>query len=128
MIFGIVVLALGIFLVSRPRGEWIQAEAVITRVEEEWVTGADDTMDLRTDLYVDYTYEGTEYHDVFLSETNPGDELGKTVKILINPENPAEIDGVNGGKWGIYMIVVGSLLFLLGVGTIFIPGLRRRVN
>lgn len=60
-------------------------------------------------VYVTYQYDGETYEDVRFNEYDSGMRKGKTIKILIDPEDPEHVSSQYG------MIFAGGVLIFMGV-------------
>ena len=87
------------------------ATAIITDVEIE--EGVGDESDSYT-YFVKYSVEGTNYEGE-LDSNKMSYEVGKTVTIRYNPENPEKITSMSAGT-AIFVTAFGALLLFVGIG------------
>lgn len=89
----------------------LPTEAAITRIESHY-----DMTDDRTDydVFVTYTVDGKVYQDARLGYYEPGYEEGKTITVLYNPANPAQITGA-APAFTLYLLIAGPILILCGL-------------
>lgn len=120
LVFGIIVLVLGIYMNFFKGKDYVETTATITKIEEiDLGTDADGDPEYDHKVYVKYTVDGKEYSgesDFYQSSYNEGDEI----TIFYNPDDPSQITGDSKG-FGIYVIVVGIVL-ILGSVVMFIRG------
>ncbi|MBP5154668.1 MAG: DUF3592 domain-containing protein [Lachnospiraceae bacterium] len=124
-IFGVAVLALGIFLIVNSHDEYPETTAVITRIDEFDTVDTDGSHTTEHTVYVDYTVDGKEYKNIRYGEYSIGFKVGKEITIKYNPENPAETEGANSKTAATWITVGGGILMLLAVAAVFVPGLNR---
>lgn len=112
MVIGILVALFGIKNVMehsqfQKNGDVITA--VVSRVEDESTLSGAHKARL-SKMYVDYTYNGTEYHDVYAYSSGTGDKVGYEVRIIVDRTNPNNIVAENKNNSDIG----GGLLVMLG--------------
>ena len=112
IIVGVAVMLAGFVFLKDSQGTFEKTEAVITRIEEYREIGNDD--ELKHDVYVDYTVNGTEYKDVLFDTYSAGMKVGKTITIEYDVDNNANIRS-SGAKFVPYILfVAGSAIWVLG--------------
>ena len=75
------------------------------------------------DVFVSYDYEGTEYSNVRLNSYSSSMYEGEEITLLVNPDNPREVETENAGfilaavfgSIGIIFTLVGLSLFIFSV-------------
>ena len=72
------------------------------------ITGATEGTKTDDDTYwsltVSYTYEGKTYSGVYYGQTDFRPELGKSVKVAIDPENPGELLPTGFEFWSVLLL------------------------
>lgn len=121
-VVGIIALVFGIYSTFFQTKGFIRTEAVIVSIEEEPGTAPDDVDDTEYTAIVTYTVDGTEYTQE-LDYFEPSFEVGKTIEVMYNPDDPADVHGTSKG-FSIYMIVIGAVLTVFGALSLIIPGRR----
>ena len=100
------------------RSKYIEVEATITSIEEEYNTYEDQ---FYYTTFVKYQADGREYEEE-IGYHEPDFAEGQTIEIRYNPDNPAQIEAAS----------LGFLLYLLILGAILVPAgiflLLRRKN
>ncbi len=113
IVFGLLALAVGIYMMAfRTRG-YEKATATVVSVQEIETADEDETA---YDVTVKYTVNGKEYTelvDADGSKVQPGD----VIDVLYDPANPARVKTPATG-FGIYLLVVGVLLTAWGISDI----------
>ena len=114
VVIGIVFIAVGIHTLSTKDLYDSTVNAVIVDYEEHWETDADNEQRLVTTYYIDYEVNGVKYEHVESPEQNMGMNVGDTVEILYQSQNPEKISAKNITSGGIIVIVVGALVAIGG--------------
>ncbi len=118
LIFGLVLVGLGIFLMTTRHTDYLPVQAVITRIEQEG--GADDTS---YRVYVNYTVDGKEYKDAVLGEYLAGYRVGKEITVMYDPQDPGRIESKNQGLFAIIVTAAGGIAAIAGAIGILKRGL-----
>ncbi|MBP3737144.1 MAG: DUF3592 domain-containing protein [Lachnospiraceae bacterium] len=100
-VMSIVCIALGIYLNFFYSRGFVKTTATIVSLEE-----VEDPADneRREFPVVEYTVDGKTYTER-LDESGPNDKIGKTVKVLYDPENPGVVH--SGSGLSVYVLVLG---------------------
>lgn len=111
ILIGMVILTGGIlyakyFYDFKQNAEEITAE--ITRIEEDRNVNGD----LEYRAYVSYTYDGTDYEDIYLDFFSNSMREGDEITLFCDPEEPEE---VMGKSWGSFVSLI-----LIGLGAVFV--------
>lgn len=111
ILFGMVILTGGIlyakyFYDFKQNAEEVTAE--ITRIEEDRNVNGD----LEYRAYVSYTYDGTDYEDVYLDFFSNSMREGDKITLFCDPKEPEE---VMGKSWGGFVSLI-----LIGLGAVFV--------
>lgn len=77
------------------------------------------------DVYVDYTYEGQEYYDIWLNLYSSSMYVGEEIEVMVNERNPSRIKAIMESGMGIFLIVFGAVFMLIPivVGIVIIHGM-----
>lgn len=74
------------------------------------------------DVYVDYTYNGQEYYDIWLNLYSSGMYIGEEIDIMVDKQNPSRIKAIIESDMGIFVIVFGAIFMIvpicIGIGVI----------
>ncbi len=91
-------------------------KATIVDIEEEWQTATDpDDIDrLVKTAYIDYEVNGVKYEHVVSPVQDDNYEVGDTVDILYQSQNPEKISGQNITSASIAFIGLGLLAAVIG--------------
>ena len=118
MVVGVLVLAFGCYIAFFETKGYVATTAVIERIEEyESGIDADGFTEYSHDVYVSYSVNGRLYEaksDYYSARYREGQEI----KIFYNPDNPEQIHG-DSKNFGIYMMVLGPVLTLIGAVVLF---------
>ena len=114
-ILAVIALCAGIYFTFFQAKGYEKAEATIVSVENDpdYIPDPDTENDVRRIVTVKYTVDGKEY-TTQLDSDSPSYEVGKTVKIMYDPQNPAKI--TSSKSFGIYLMIAGAVILLLTVG------------
>ncbi len=110
LIVSILLTGIGIFLLlsgSRFRQRAVEVDAIINEIQSYRDSGGD----YRHRVYVNYTYGGNEYENIYLSEYSSNMYEGKKITLLVDPDDPAKI------STGFITVFVGAIF--AGMGVIF---------
>ena len=91
----------------------VSVQAVVTEIREDW----DSETGTEYELYVSYTYRGTQYtdhYDTLRSRKKAEAMLGKEVTVTINPEDPTEQLKDIKSNCDMYLLF-GGLLLMCGI-------------
>ena len=79
------------------------------------------------DVYVDYTYKGQEYYDIWLNLYSSSMYIGEEIDVMVDKQNPSRIKSSTGKSTGIFVIVFGAVFILvpIGVGIGIIRGMLK---
>ena len=111
----IIALAAGVYLTFFHSKGFEKTTAEIVSITELPKDFADE--DTEYDVTVRYTVDGTEYTEK-LGSYSPSYSVGKTIHVLYNPSNPAEVHSGNG--FGIYVLIAGAVILVLTLASILI--------
>ncbi|MBR0426222.1 MAG: DUF3592 domain-containing protein [Clostridia bacterium] len=73
------------------------------------------------DVTIKYAVNGTEYTEK-LGSYSPTYQVGKTINVLYNPSNPAEVHNSLG--FGIYVLIAGIVIFVVVLASIIIGRIK----
>ncbi len=110
VIVGTLLVGIGIILLlsgGRFRQRAVEVDAVINEIQSY----RDSDGDYCHRVYVNYTYGGKEYENIYLSEYSSNMYEGKEITLLVDPDDPAKI------STGFVTIFVGAMF--AGMGVIF---------
>lgn len=93
---------------NQVKDELVPVTAVIERID---VYRRND--DLEHEVYVSYTYDGTEYDNIHLNYYSSGMDEGDRLSLEIHPDDPAEPVNNN----GLLVLIIGTVFTLTG-GTL----------
>lgn len=96
--------------------EWIPTKAVIQDITKEIYRRSGKTI-TDYDVYVSYTYDGTEYEDI-LNHYSSSMHVGDEVTIYVNPDNHSESSSGTSYVFIIIGAAFGIMFPLLGVSVI----------
>ncbi len=108
LVVGLLTLLFGAYLswqYSQIEDELVSVDAVIERID---VTRRGDDTDY--DVYVSYTYRGTNYDNIMLNWYSGDMDEGEAITLNIHPDNPSK--PVTNGGWVAFLI--GGVFTLLG--------------
>lgn len=111
-IMTLVCLAAGTWLTFFHDKGFVESEGTIVKIEEIPGTGTDDKQYIVT---VGYDVDGKHYEGE-LGSYSPGYKVGKTVKIVYDPADPARMHSKSLG-FGIYVLGIGVLGLLYSILT-----------
>ena len=102
-------------------------KATIVDIQEEWESSGDpDGVDrLVKTAYIDYEINGVKYEHILCPSQNDNYEVGDTVDILYQSQNPEKISGQNITTTSIAFIACGLLAAVIG-GVMSIKSLKAR--
>ena len=126
VVLGIIALVVGIHQRSTKDLYDSTVKATVVDVEENWETDADDVQKLVKTPYISYEVNGVKYESVVSPVQDDDLEVGDTVEILYQSQNPEKISAPNIGTSSIIFIVVGAVVTLGGLFGTVITFLRRR--
>ncbi len=92
-----------------------KTEAVVARVEREWVPDSDGGDTEEISIFVTYTVDGKEYTER-LNNTKTNLSEGDRITVHYDPDDPASVSGATKGMAAVY-IVIGCALALGGAGS-----------
>lgn len=105
---GILMLIMGyVFLIRTMRFQKNAVEVTVVISAIERYTDSDGNTNHR--VFVDYDFDGVHYHDVQLSEYNSSMREGKQLTMLVDPEDPLNVQG----KMSRYIAVI--VLMIMGI-------------
>lgn len=108
VIVGALFVVLGLIAVLAPKGELIETEATIERIEVVHRNGENDY-----DVYVSYTdNEGVEHKNILLGGYAANMKVGGTVKVSYDSEDPESVS--YGGMWMPVMFIAAGLVAVIG--------------
>lgn len=111
LIMGLVFSGIGVGVIITGRQFVSRADKVsATIVDIEKYRTDDDYVEY--DVYVDYEYQGEAYTDVLLNSYSSGMYEGKTITVLVDPEDPYHVDTQLGA------VILGAIF--AGIGMIFV--------
>ena len=99
------------FTFFRTNGFEKTTATIISITESEFSTSEDTDYD----VVVEYTVNGQKYTKK-LDYYSPSFEVGKTVDVKYNPDNPSEVHGGNG--FGIYILIIGVVIAAIVIFSI----------
>lgn len=73
----------------------------------------DSDHELKHRVYVNYTYDGSDYEEVPINSYSSSMYEGKEIELLCNPENPWEIQEKSAGSFLIIILSGMGILFIL---------------
>ena len=114
-ILAVIVLGVGVYFTFFRSKGYEKTEATIVSIENDpdYIPDPDTENDAGRIVTVKYTVDGKEY-TAQLDSDSPSYEVGKTVHIQYDPQNPAKITSSKG--FGIYFMIAGAVILLLVVG------------
>lgn len=110
-VFGIIFMMIGIaVLISNIqfKKNAVEVTAVIAQIESY----RDSDNDINHRVFVNYSYDGTDYDGIRLGEYDSSMYEGKEIKLLLDPVNPQKVST----RFG--MIFAGSMC--IGMGAVFV--------
>lgn len=108
---GIILIAVGIFLMTHNTDSYLETVGKVTQVQEDLDTENNEVYD----VVFTYTVNGKEYTGTF-EDLADAYKAGDEIAVFYNPENPDEItNGRLGGLVAPIMIGVGVLALVFGV-------------
>lgn len=124
-IVGLLILAIGIGFLLHEYHTMKDAVEVVG-VISEITTYTETDGDVGHKVYVDYEYEGEKYSNIFFPLYTANMYSGKSINLLIAPDAPNQPSSVGNTVVLLILIVIGALLFCVGVAP-FIKKLQRKV-
>ena len=122
VIAGIAFCGFGVYLAFFQNKGYAETEAVIERIDEEYVgTAADEGPEYEYTVYVKYTVEGNEYHEI-LDSYQAGYKEGKTIKVFYDQADPSKVHAESKTMGIIFMCaggaaaVIGAAVFVVKLG------------
>lgn len=114
-ILAVIALGAGIYLTFFRSAGYEKTTATIVSIENDpdYIPDPNAENDVKRIVTVQYTANGKAY-SAKLDSDAPSYEVGKTVDILYDPNNPAKIS--SGRGFGIYFMIAGAVILLLTVG------------
>ena len=114
-ILAVIALGVGIYFTFFQSKGYEKAEATIVSIENDpdYIPDPDTANDVRRIVTVKYTVDGKEC-TTQLDSDSASYEVGKTVRIQYDPQNPAKITSSKG--FGVYLMIAGAVILLLVVG------------
>lgn len=93
----------------------VEVQAVVSQVASRLDSnGAGKTGTKKVYIpYVDYEYNGMVYRKVRLNARDLTVQVGETVTMLVNPDNPSQVMEENTGRNLFYMKVLGGLTLVV---------------
>jgi len=112
VVLGIVMIVFSVCVINNTKNTaFVETPATITRIDTEWVGDESEHH-----VFVKYTYEGEDYSGELGSFTT-GMKEGKEITILVDSENPTNIQDKNTGKFMYIVTILGAVVILLGIWT-----------
>lgn len=103
----------------------VEVDAVIDNIEMH-TTGHGKNRRTSHDVFVEYEYEGNYYYDVKLSFYSSSMYMGKTITVLIDPDNPRHAQAKSGMFFGPILVSVMGVIFLIVSVILFGVGKKKR--
>ena len=120
-LFPVVFLAVGILLFAMGFTGYqeyklsVDVSAIVAECEYDTWYDTDDMPQSEYDIYVDYTYNGTKYTNVYWkSQSNPID-IGKSVTIKLHPDEPGKPFSSN----PFTLMIIGAPFAIFGLIMLF---------
>ena len=113
MVLAVIAIIAGVYFTFIQSSGFEKTTATITAIEEQPKDFSDD--DAEYDVTVEYTVDGQKYTEK-LDYYSPSFEIGKTINIRYNPDNPSEIHG--GSGFGIYILIIGVVILAFTIFSI----------
>lgn len=105
IVMAAILLVVGIIVGKCNKKDYAETTATIVEIIQN---GADE--DMTYEVYVDYTVDGTPYNHVKINTYESSYKVGKTITILYNPANPAQIVGKT-ASWLPIVLFIGAGVF-----------------
>lgn len=81
------------------------------------------------EVFVNYTFAGKEYEMVRINEYSSSMQVGQSISLLCDPENPWDVRTKSGMYLGfIILMCLGIVFFCIGVVPLTILGLKKQKN
>ena len=126
IVLGIVFVVSGIHTLATKDLYDSSVTATVVDVEEYWDNSDPENSQLVTTCYIDYEVNGVKYEHVESPVSDGNMEIGDTVEILYQSQNPEKISAPNITSGGIIFIVVGVVAAVGGCISAIRAFVRRR--
>ena len=122
LVLGIVFLVIAISLNKPIPENYIETQAVITRIDEVLLPTYDKTdgigpEDFEYHVFVEYSYDGKTYSDCEYGNYDSSMNKGDTVILYLNPDNPSQfMTDPSGNSIFVIISIVVIVVGIIGLG------------
>lgn len=116
LLFPIVFIAIGLLLLLTSYSDYnnykmaTDVTGIVTKCQYDTWYDTDDMPHSGYDIYIDYTYNGKSYSNVYLKSESTSIKLGKEISFKIHPDNPDKPFSSN----PFTTIIIGAVVTIIG--------------
>lgn len=119
VVFGLVFIISGIHSIATKDLYDSTVTATVVDIQEEWDYSDPDESRLETTVYVDYEIDGVKYEHVESPTQNGNMQIGDTVELLYQSQDPSQISSQNITGGAAIFIAVGAIVVIGGCFATF---------